>query len=373
MAKKRVTKRVNKNNKVKILAAIVLILFCVIYLINRLNFIRPILWIIIVGLLTIVFTKSLKLSFRRAFLLGIMLFLASVVIDGIMVSIFKVIPAYTYNIIKSDKTIIYYSPGLKVWQCEENNYKDLIVDQFNSKGYACDATDLATIDSNSFLNSIVENYNEYYNRYVKVRGKISKKNGQISIEMKPYSQVDITVNGYVEFADNITLKIIFAENEPDLDNYDVYDEIIVVGLIKSLDQRDGQYVVIMDNSKIASYKTLDNYEISVNEQKKCKKDPVFVSTVAAKDIYSYCLDDIVVSFPEAKYELIDALSANKITIEDVYKNYTAKEQGPDGANYIYHLEGYSVLVCDESKSHDIFIGNKKMSFDDVTCNINVSE
>ena len=51
---------------------------------------------------------------------------------------------------------------------------------------------------------------------------------------KGYIETDVKVNGYVEFADNITLRILFNEQESILDNYDVYDEITIVGVIKNM-------------------------------------------------------------------------------------------------------------------------------------------
>ena len=63
----------------------------------------------------------------------------------------------------------------------------------------------------------------------------NKKNGQNYIEMQPYETNSITVNGYVTFADNITLKIVFKDNTQELDYYDVYDEITIVGIIKNIE------------------------------------------------------------------------------------------------------------------------------------------
>ena len=76
--------------------------------------------------------------------------------------------------------------------------------------------------------------------------------------MQPYTTTDITVNGYVTFADNITLRILFKQSEPLLDQYDVYDEITVVGIIKNMEQSHNKYVVYMYDTKISSNINIEN-------------------------------------------------------------------------------------------------------------------
>ena len=99
---------------------------------------------------------------------------------------------------------------MRVWQCNEDDYDNIIVDPFYEKGYMCNANDIETVDINTFLNSVVQNHSEYKNNYVKIKGKISKKSGINSIEMRPYTETENKVNGYVEFANNITARVIFS-------------------------------------------------------------------------------------------------------------------------------------------------------------------
>jgi len=351
------TKKQEKNNYLFLIISFILII--IIYLINSVNVIRPILWLIAIGLITYYLNKILKLNIKKITCTFLILLLISLVLDAIIVSIFKRVPAYTYNIVSNDKVKVYYSPGLKVWQCESDS--KLSVYEFFESGYMCDASDIAEIDSNSFLNSVVSNYEEYHNQYVKIKGKISKKNGETTLEMKPYTETTS-----VEFADNITL-IIFFEDE-DLTNYDVYDEITVIGLIKNLEESDGKYTVYMTESKIVGETDLTSFTISANQTNNCNDNLLSLVTNENYNLYSYCLDDIIVTFPENVYELSDALSGNKINIEDVYKDYLEVVSNEDDGSKLYRMETYNVIECNPENSKDIYVGSLTMNFNNIKCN-----
>lgn len=361
-------KQIQKNKKISsILIGISIILMLVALCISKSTPIRTMIYLISL----LVMTKGIKYKkkkIKESVLLILILMVIYIVIDGIVVLTFKRIPIFSYNIVTTEKSRVYNSLGLRVWQCDKNDYKNVIVDTFYNKGYVCDADDIDPIPSNSFLNSVVENYDEYKNTYVKVVGKISKKNGQIMIEMQPYNTTDITINGYVTFADNITLRILFNQNEQKLDDYDIYDEITVVGIIKNMEQDHGKYVIYMYDTKISSSKNLNNYSLTAVTSNKCSlSDALYTSD--KNIIYSYCLEDIVISFGgENQYELATALSSNKITVEGLYNGAKTKEENEEDESVIYRFDNYSVLVCDTNKSNKIIIGNSNLKFKNVDCN-----
>ena len=363
---RRTTKEAKKNKKVsKNLIIISIILLIISLLIKKTMAIRTILYLLSLVVL-VIGIKYKRKKFKDAFFIFIVAFAAYIILDGIIVVTFKRIPIFSYNIITTGKTRVYNSIGVRVWQCDKDNYKDLVVDPFYNKGYICDVDEIDPIQSNSFLNSVIENYDEYKNTYVKITGKISKKNGQNSIEMQPYTTTDITVNGYVTFADNITLRILFKQSEPLLDQYDVYDEITVVGIIKNMEQSHNKYVVYMYDTKISSNINLNDYKITTVNSNKCTLSDAIYSN-EKNILYKYCLEDIIVSFGEDnQYELATALSSNKITIRDLY--YGAKEEtNEEDGTVIYRLDNYSLLICDSNKSNKIVIGNAKMKFSDINC------
>ncbi len=363
MAKKKTTKK--KKSSLSLIIALAMIL--IIYLINRLIFIRPVMWLFAVIFFVAYIRQYYRFKAKNTITLIVVLFFVSIVLDGIIVTIFKRVPAFTYNVVSSEKINIYYSPGLRVWQCDKNSYKGLIVDQFYNKGYVCDANDIVTIDANSFLNSVVENYEDYHNQYIKINGKISKKNSQTAIEMRPYIESEIKVNGYVEFSDSIVLKIFFKEAAKELDEYDVYDDITILGLLKNIEGSTGSYVVYMDDAKVLSANNLTNYDITVNPENKCSGKKLLAAN-DKNDLYSYCLSEIFVSYAENTSELVDILSSNKLDIPDLYNGYSKIESDENG-NKMYRLNNYSVLVCNSDNSRDIIIGKKTMKFTDTGCTI----
>ncbi len=356
----------------------IILLICILLLttsifITKSTPIKPILWIIAIFLLSLNIGLKNKFKVTGTIFFMLIFFCISIVVDGIIVYTFKRVPIFSYNIISTENSRVYHSIGMRVWQCDKNNYKNLIVDPFYKNGYMCSAEDITAIDSNSFLNSVVENHDEYHNKYIKIRGKISKKSGQNLIEMKPYTSTNNSINGYVDFADNITLRIIFNESEPLLDNYDVYDEITVVGIIKNIENNSSQYTIYMYDSKVVSTINLNEYAITITSSKKCLTEPILIHSNDINDIYTYCIEDAIISYPDNKYELPQALSSNKISIEDIYSNSTEEEKHPENGSVIYHLDDYSVLVCDQTLSKDIYIAKQNISFDDITCKLKVEE
>ena len=256
-------KRKKSFNYVALIIGIVIIIISL--LINKLTFIR--LLLCLSGITFI--TSSFKIkNFKKNIILFILILIASIFIDSIFSATFVRIPIFTYNITTMGKTRVYNSIGYRIWQCDINN-SNMKVDTFYTKGYLCDAKNIEQIDSNSFLNSVIENYGDYHNSYVKIRGKISKKNSQNSIEMQPYEKNNLTINGYVNFADNITLKILFKNNITELDLYDVYDEITVIGIVKNLEHLDEKFTIYLSESELVSELIVANliFKVSISGKK----------------------------------------------------------------------------------------------------------
>lgn len=354
------------NNKKIILLIIAIVLFLVALFINRPNVIRLILTIISIAL--IVLYCGLK-NKKQSIVLAILVLLATVIIDSLIASLFARIPIYAYNINTSGNVRVYSSIGYRIWQCDKNNYKDLKADVFYNKGYICNPDDIEEIDSNVFLNSVVENYEEYKNNYVKIRGKISKKNSQNSIEMQPYETTSITINGYVTFADNITLKILFNENIKELDLYDIYDEIVVIGVVKNLEHEDDHFIIYLGESRLISETTYDKYDIIVNKEATCSAEKTILYSTETDEVYSYCLDEIVIDYGNSKFELAHALSSGKIVLDDLYKDFVSLDKD-DKENELYKFKNYSLIKCNKATSKDIIIGPEDMKIDSITCNTN---
>lgn len=330
--------------------------------VNEATAIRPVMWLISLVLLTINIVRAFNLKPLFLVFIFITSFLLSIVIDGLTSYYFKHIPVFSYNITNVGNTKVYNSLGLRVWQCSKDQ-KKLIFDLFNNNGYMCEAEDIEAIDSNSFLNSIVSNYAEYKNKYIKIKGKISKKTGQNYLEMQAYEPNDIKINGEVSFADNITLRILFKNNSEELNNYDVYDEIIIVGLIKNLETINNKYIIYMDEAKVVSNINLNNFSIGITPETLCTEKRLVYSNLE-HDIYTYCIQNMFINYPDNQYELANALSSNKLKYQDLFTNPTS-EVNEEGYTITY-FDNYSIMECSNSK--DVIISNKNANFNSITCN-----
>ena len=356
-------KRKKEYNFYLLIAGIILVLIPL--LINKLTVIRLLLSLIGIIVITLFLKQKGK---RKKIALFIALLLVSVIVDSIISATFIRIPIYTYNIITMGNTRVYNSVGYRIWQCDINSTKNMKVDAFYTKGYICDAKNIEQIDSNSFLNSVIENYDDYHNTYVKIRGKISKKNSQNSVEMQPYEQNDITINGYVNFADNIVLKIMFKKNISELDLYDIYDEITVIGIVKTLEHKDEKFVIYLSEAELISEENFDSYEIIVNKENECSKENSIVFSDGNKDLYTYCLDDITIKYGNNNYELSSALSSSKITLDSLFEKEQSRAIDEEG-NILYKFKEYNILECNPEKSKDVIIGPNTMELASTTCNL----
>ena len=367
----------NKKNEVKTLNGPMLIISIIFLLtsilITKFTVIRLILWIVSLIVLSINIKKTYSYTTSKTIIIYLLLLMASIIVDGVISFSFSKIPVFTYNIVNTKNTIVYNSIGIRAWQCDKKDYKKIIVDPFYKNGYMCDIEDIESIDINTFLNTIVENHNEYKNKYVKITGKISKKSGLNSIEMKAYEKTDNQVNGYVEFSDNITLKILFDKDELSLDTYDIYDEITIIGVIKNIDKATDNHIVYMTGTRTVSNLDLKEYTITINKEKKCSTEPIQIYTSTNYELYKYCLKDVIVTFPDGQYEIEAALSSNKLYIPDLPSGSTKSEKNKEDNTTIYRFDDYSILVCDNKISNKIFIGPKKMKIDAVECQVNEEE
>ncbi len=333
--------------------------------INKLTVIRMLMSLIGILIITLFFKQK---DFKKNIIIYIVLLIVTVFIDSIIAANFIRIPIYTYNIVTIGNTRVYNSIGYRIWQCDINSTDNMKVDKFYTKGYICDARNIEQMDSNSFLNSVIENYDDYHNSYVKIRGKISGKNGRTSVEMQPYEQNNITINGYVSFADNITLKVLFKNAVSELDLYDIYDEITVIGIVKTLEHKDEKFTIFLSEAEMISDESFDKYEIIVNEENECNTDNNIIFSGEDKDIYTYCLDDITIKYSNNNYELSAALSSSKITIESLFENEESQTTDEEG-NTLYTFKNYNIIECNKEKSKDIIIGPKSMKINSTTCSI----
>lgn len=306
-----------------------------------------------------------KLKFLPIYLLFYLF--VSILVDSAAVTLFNTLPVYSYNILTSGNSSVYNAIGYRVWDCEGKERK---VDRFYKLGYYCDVNDMEAIDSNVFLSHVVENYEDYKNNYIKIVGKISKKEGNSYIEMQAYQENAITLNGYATFSDAVTLRVLFKGENENLNYHDVYDTIAVVGKVWYIRNTDGKYVVYMDDGVVVDEESFDSYNMIIRSSATCGVDKKLLYAGADYNFYSHCLDSAIVKFDESQiYELSGVLSSGKLKISDILANANERIYDEVTKSTMFLYDGYTIIQCSENTGSDIIIGDQNLSFEDAYCGI----
>ncbi len=355
-----------KSNLKWILIFIGVFLLLVSMVINYVTYLRIILNII--GIIILVIATVIQSEIKPKFVvLYFFLYLViAILLDTVVVINFNRLPVYSYNIITSSESRVLNALGYRVWDCKG---KSLKVDRFYKLGYYCDASEMEAIDVNAFLAEAVENFDEYKNEYFKISGKISSKDGSSYIEMQPYKSSEITINGYVNFADNITLRALFNSTDEKIANYEVYDSITLIGRVWHKKEENNKYVIYMEDTKIVEEETKDDYEIIASGGQTCDNQKKLLYSGADYNLYIKCLNNIIVKYDEKNiYELSSLLSSGKIKIESLLeKAREEKTQESDGSK-LYLYDDFRILKCSESAGSDIIIG-KDVDFSNTICGV----
>lgn len=337
------------------------------------NIIRLILSIVALIVLSIRKHKLLDKKRKYTPLYTLVYLIALILLDSICVVTFSKTPIFAINIIHNNDIKVYNAIGYKVWQCDTNKPNDLIVEPFYKKGYKCSVEEIENVSINELITSLNNNYEEYRNTFVKVTGKISKKDGQNYIEMQSYTESDDNINGYVTFQEAITLAIIFDDYDQKLDVYDIYDEITVIGKIKNMETKEDKRIIYMYESTLASDIELDEYTITASSNKKINGDKQLIYTTKDSNVYTYGIENIIVKFKDnLEYELPSVLSSKKLEINEIIKDATEiiiDEKNQENKSKLYKFKTYNIVVCDQEKSKDIIITSPKLKLNDIKCTI----
>ena len=316
-------------------------------------------------ILIIAYTSSKKKSYTSAIIYGLICLLILYAVDITLVYTIKTKPIFSIKIKSSKKFITYDSLIYREFECNNKMYFDL----FYKKGNYCNFNYLEEKDINTLSTDIVNNFNEYRDKFYIINAKISHKEGNNLIEFKSYDQSDANINGNVNFNDNITFVGNFKEN---IDNLKLYDNIKIVSRIAKLKKENDIYKVILKDSYIYSKSDYKSYKINVVDNKSCEKDKTEYVNVSDYNYYTSCLSNIYVVYDDEVYELSYVLKDEKIKLEDLVKNYEEKEEKikDDKTLSLYKFEKYNILTCD---SNNIIIGNKSLTLDNNYCNVSESD
>lgn len=233
----------NKNLSFLLLS---LLLIGLILLINQATMIRILLLFIALIGITYYCYKEKKCSKRNIPFLLFFLLLASILCDSILSYSLKRIPIFSYNITTTANTRVYNAVGIKVWQCDKEDYKNLLVAPFYENGYLCNASHLKAMDTNDFFKTIIENYEDYKDTSIKLKGRMSKKGALNYIEFAPSEEEQ----GEITFADDILLSVFFKKEEEELINVEEKEEITIIGTVKNRELSTNGYIIYIYDAEL---------------------------------------------------------------------------------------------------------------------------
>ncbi len=336
------------RSKVLYIGGFVLIILS--FLLNFFSVARLVL--LIGGILLIDIETTLKLAKHPFIILIIPLFLLVFTygVDMLLATKLNRVPIYSYEIKSSKNMATYNSFFYRIYHCQNKN----VTDYGYQLSYACRATELEEHDINAFLSESLARFADYQNKFVKIRGRVSKISGEDLMELSSYKiDANNTLNGYVEFNTEYRLRL---KIKADLSNYKIYDDVTVIGLVSRQNKEQNDTIIELIDAIIVPSTLYENYTLEVIASD--SKD--LTSYVEKEQIYLKGLSNIYLHFDESHiYELKYLITDKRITIADLIQDSEAKElKDKDDVTVgtIYEKDKFKVIKCQNKK---IIISNKE--------------
>lgn len=347
------------KKKIAVLLGIGITFFIVPFLINIYSIFRLI--SLAIGIIIIVI--SINLMERHNIILTLLLPLILIILaygaDTFLLNKFMHVPIFVYGEKSSAKMKTYNSFFYRIYNCDGS----LVLDYGYKKSYACSDKDLDVINVNTLLHDPHASYQKYDNKFVKVAGKVSKITGNESIELSLFTNSENSLNGYVNFNTNYSLKV---ESTADLSSFRVYDEITVIGRVEQIDEVGGQTIINLKDTKIIPSSIYDDYtfEVVTNDVESLtdldKENNYYYYGITSLNVL-YNADNI--------YELSYLLSDSKIKWDDLIKDGNLSEYKDENEKVImqkYEFDKYTLVSCANNKK---IIANKKFNIDENICSL----
>ena len=330
-----------KKLKIFILVIGILLIFLS-FLLNGYNVLK----LVILAFGILLFTLSIVFSSYKSvfiiFFVPIILIILTYGIDMFLFYKYNKIPIYVIEEKSNNLISVYQSFMYRIYNC--NN--ELILDYGYEKDFICNSDLLNTIKINDFFNDLKLIKNKYFNKFVKLEGKISKISGVEYIELAMFTNNKNSLNGYVNFNDNYKVRVLVNE---DLSKYNIYDNLVVIGRVSKIEEKNETFVIYLDDSKLITSEIYDSftYEIVENNAKTLN------AIADLDDYYFYGLSYLNIKYSDdAIYEISYLLLDNKINLDDIISDNSASILRDEESIVVakkYDLEKFNLLVCESGK------------------------
>ncbi len=301
--------------------------------------------IIILSIGLILNTKNLPF---KVVIFPLMIFLFIYVIDYYSFIILKKPAIMVLEYTSSEKVSTYNSIFYRIYNCDNT----LILDKNYHKSYACSTDAIETKDISEFLtNNEKDVFNNYKNKFIHIKGRISKIIADNCVELDYYDS-KVGINGYVNFDSH--KKIVLKNVKVSQNKYYIYDEIEVIGLVSKYIVNGEDEEIILNDAIIIDLNIYDDYEVIINNGQRAL-------TNVLDNIYYYGLSSIYYKYDENNiYDLTYILTDKRESVDNIVKGkeYTLNKN----EDRIYSLDKIDVIRCKNEKT---IFANKLYSKDNI--------
>lgn len=304
--------------------------------------------IIILSISLIINTKNLPL---KVVIFPIMVFLFVYLIDYYSFIVLKKPPVMIIEFKSSEKVSTYNSLIYRIYKCD----KKLILDKNYKKSYACDRNEIEVKSISEYLGTnLKQTYHSTKNKFVHIKGKISKIIGSSEIEIDYYDS-KVGINGYVNFEDN--KKIVLKNLNINPKKYHIYDEIEFTGEVT-------KYIISEDNEEIdLTYVKIYDLDIYKNADLLVNYNYDNKMTNLLDNVYYLGISNIYYKYNEDNiYDLSYILTDKRDSIDNIVKGkeYTENKNN----DRVYKFEKFNLVRCNNEKT--IFV-NPNINIKDNIC------
>jgi len=333
-----------------------IILLVIALLMNRFNIIRVVLCLISIILLT--YSNQIERNNKKVFipLFIIFFFFFIISLDYLCVCTLKRTPIFSYSVVKSESGNVYNAFGYRVWYCGDKTFK---VDPLYRVGYYCNVKYETSENINNVLSNVINNFEQYEGTYVKIIGRVSKVVDDKTFYMESY----IDDNGDIKFDETNKLYVEFNNSSKDVANLVSGSIISVSGKIDRLKDND----VYMIDSSIINENLSDSKIITESDNGTCEYGKEYWFKTSDNTYYKSCVKEVNMSINNYIYNLEKALQNNLITLDEIKNEANAYITQDKDNSIMYVYDYFKILVCDESNSNDVIIGQSTMEFSDGYC------
>lgn len=346
-----------KKRFISMIIGVLLLLIAL--LMTKFNIIRVFLCILSIIVLT--YSNQLERTNKKVFIpLFVIIFTFFVIaLDYLVVCTLKKPPIISYGIVTTKYGTVYNAIGYRVWSCKNDTF---VVDPLYKQGYYCEKESMSSENINNVLSTVVNNFDDYKDSYVKIIGRVSKIESDKTFYMQMFKEND----GVIKFDETYRL---YVEFNTKVDMASLSPNVIIT-VIGKIDRRDGNYIYMIDSSFTKEQISTDDVLFNAQTNIYCEYDKQLWFQTSDNIFYKSCIEDINLKINDNIYNLQNAILNNLISLNEIKEEALGYQSQSKDGSLLYNYKNFKMLICDPKTSKDVIIGRSEMDFSDGYCNVN---